>query len=390
MHCGEGWEMLKVAVGHSDDPDALGAIDEAIEQCQASIAGMTPQAGTIWMAVNFDHELILQHIQEVFPGIHMIGCTTDGEVSSVLAFQQDSIVLTLFYSDEIEIRAGVGRQVSQDPIAAAQQAVQQAQGNSPARLCIAVPESLTTSGIAILDSLKTALGQDFPIYGGLAAEEGLFQSTYQFYQSEVLQDALPILLFSGAALKFSHGVQSGYQPMSQPKRVTKVDRNILYEIDGKTAIESYRDYFGDLDPCPDHPFAVYDEAQQHFYLRGFSTFDASVGSITAFADIPENAIVRMATASREDILAASKDAILEALQSYPGMEPEVALLFPCDCRRKILGTRAPEEFELVQSCLPSPIPCSGFYTYGELAPLSQQHTTQLHQHTFVILLLGTK
>jgi hypothetical protein len=382
--------MLKVAVGHSDDPDSLSAIDEAIEHCQNSLAGMTPQAGILFSAIGFDHSLILQRIQAAFPGIELIGCTTDGEISSVLAFQQDSIVLTLFCSDEIQIRAGVGRNVSQDSIAAAREAMQQARTDVPARLCLTVPESLTTSGIAILNGLKTVFGQDFPIYGGLAGEEWKFQQTFQFYQTEVLRDAVPILLFSGSTLKFSHGVQSGFQPVSAAGRVTKVDRNILYEIDGQPALAFYREYFGDLTPSPEHPFAVFETETDHFYLRGFSSFDPVVGSITSFADIPEHAIVKMATASRDEILVSSKQAMLDAFQNYPGSEPEVALLFSCASRWKILGTRAREEFALVQDCLSPTLSTAGFYTYGELAPLGQQHETQLHQDTLVTLLLGTR
>ena len=39
--------MLKVAVGHSNDPDASAAIDEVIEQCVQSLAGQVPQAGIL-------------------------------------------------------------------------------------------------------------------------------------------------------------------------------------------------------------------------------------------------------------------------------------------------------------------------------------------------------
>jgi hypothetical protein len=109
--------MFKVAVGHSNDPDSLEAINETIEQCQQSLDGEIPQAGILFAAIDFEHSLILQRINETFPNIELIGGTTDGEVSSVLEFQQDSITLMLFCSDEIEIRASIGRNVSEDPYA---------------------------------------------------------------------------------------------------------------------------------------------------------------------------------------------------------------------------------------------------------------------------------
>ena len=50
--------MFKVAVGHSNDPDSLEAINETIEQCQQSLDGEIPQAGILFAAIDFEHSLI--------------------------------------------------------------------------------------------------------------------------------------------------------------------------------------------------------------------------------------------------------------------------------------------------------------------------------------------
>ncbi len=73
------------------------------------------QAGILLAALDFDHAEILRRIHQTFPGIQLIGGTTDGEISSVLEFQQDSVVLILFCSDEIKFNAAVGRHISSDP-----------------------------------------------------------------------------------------------------------------------------------------------------------------------------------------------------------------------------------------------------------------------------------
>ena len=79
--------MLQVVVGHSADPESQEAVEEIIEQCQESLTGIPPQAGILFAGMDFDYELILKEITNAFPGIELIGCTTDGEVSSVLGFQ---------------------------------------------------------------------------------------------------------------------------------------------------------------------------------------------------------------------------------------------------------------------------------------------------------------
>lgn len=168
--------MLKIAVGHSDGPDSLEAAHDVLEQCQTSLGGKKPQAGILFAAIDFDHQLILNCINEAFPDIELISGTTDGEVSSVLGFQQDSLTLMLFCSDEIEICAAVGRNVSQDPVAIAQQTIEASKLKlkTPPRLCIAILESLTTSASLVLQELKTAL-QEVPIFGGATADQTKMQ-----------------------------------------------------------------------------------------------------------------------------------------------------------------------------------------------------------------------
>lgn len=85
--------MFKTVVNHSNDPDSLSAIEEVIQQCISSLGADIPKAGILFSATDFEHSLILQQIHQVFPGIELIGGTTDGEISSVLEFQQDSITL---------------------------------------------------------------------------------------------------------------------------------------------------------------------------------------------------------------------------------------------------------------------------------------------------------
>ena len=79
--------MFRVVVGHSDDPDSENAIAEVLQECSRSLAGSLPQAGILFTAIDFDHVLILQRIQDAFPGIELIGGTANGEISSILEFQ---------------------------------------------------------------------------------------------------------------------------------------------------------------------------------------------------------------------------------------------------------------------------------------------------------------
>ncbi|MBU7585773.1 MAG: FIST C-terminal domain-containing protein [Nostoc sp. TH1S01] len=383
--------MLNVVVGHSNDPDSLAAITEVLEQCQDNLNGKLPQAGILFAAIDFDYALILQEIVQAFPGIELIGGTTDAEISSLLKFQQDSIALMLFCADEIEIYAGLGRNLSQNPILATKQAIEQAKSkiknHASSQLCLTFPESLTVDGVAIVEGLKLALGKDTPIFGGLTADQWKFEKTYQFFQTEILNDAVPVLIFSGNFL-FSQGVSSGWHPLGKKGKVTKVDKNILYEIDHKPSLDFYHHYLGGLPPSGEYPLAVFESETEEFYMRAPSVYNPETGSITFLGEIPTDVFVQIAQASRNDILDAAKISITNALNNYPGKQPDAALFFSCAARRLLLGTRTIEEYQIAQEFLTAEIPGCGFYTHGEISPLNGGGETRLHHETFVTLLIG--
>ncbi|MBD2338819.1 FIST C-terminal domain-containing protein [Calothrix sp. FACHB-156] len=388
--------MLKVVVGHSEDPDSQDAIAEVLEHCVGDLDGVIPQAGILFAAIDFDHALIVKEINQVFPELELIGCTTDGEASSVLGFQQDSLTLMLLYSDNVEIHAGVGYGAKDNPLEAAKQAVQQAteKSTNSAKLCITVPASYiedgsTTNGELILQGLKLALGAEMPILGGTAGDQFRFTKTYQFFRNEVLTDALPVLIFSGD-IKFSYGIGCGWEPIGRKSIVTKSQETILYEIEGITALAYYERYLGDRPPTAEHPLAVYEGDSDRYYMRVPNTYDVETGSINFLGNVPEQATVQVTDISRDDVIAASETSFKNALANYPGTQPEAVLIFSCCCRRWLLGTRAKEEYQLVKNALREEVPICGFYTYGEFAPLEPHGSSYYHQETFVTLLLGTK
>jgi hypothetical protein len=436
--------MLEVVVGHSHDPDTPLAIAEILADCQRQAPNQQPQAGILLAAIDFEFSVLLDHIFQAYPNLELIGGTTDGEMSSILGFEQDSVSLMLFYSDDVVIRAGLGEHLSQDVAGAVNQAIASIRDRRPVppaeraiahlsppdstppnstppdstppdsplpdpaeapppadpmdavKLCIALPESLnTSSAAAIIQTINQVLKRPFPLLGGLTADQWRFQQSYQFFGTSaehygVYSDALPLLAFAGNIL-CSYGVASGWVPIGQTGVITEVQGNVVYKIDDQSALQFYENYLGSLPPSSDYPLAVYDDEEQYYYMRAPSgQFDAETGSITFFGDVPAGAIVRLAEATRDRILLASQASMRQALNRYPDQEtPAAALFFSCASRRQLLGTRTQEEYKYVMSCLSKKIPTCGFYTNGEIAPLEQPGWAYFHNETFVTVLLGT-
>ncbi len=383
--------MFKVVVGHSNDPDSVEAVAEILEQCLESLAGEIPQAGILFAAFDFDHSLILKEIKQQFPDLELIGGTSSAEVSSRLGFQEDSLTLMLFCSDEIEITAGIGYEAFQNPRAAAKQAIEQAQSKSSQEMSLGLSfiDGLHLGSSKIVKAIEQELAGKIPVFGGVTADSLKFEQTYQFYQEEVCTDVITMLIFSGKLL-FSAGIGNGWNSLSKPKKVTKAENNILHEIDGKPALEFYQYYLNDSSPSLKYPLAVFEDNSDKFYLRVPNTHDSQLNSVQFFGDIPQGATVQIMETDAQGILNSSQTSIADALKNYPGNKPEAAIIFSCTTRSSVLGIAAEEEYKGISSYLDSDFPSIGFYTYGEIAPLQKDGAICLHNETAIALILGTK
>ena len=388
--------MLTVAVAHSIELDSQEAIEEVLEQCRKKLGDLQPQAGLLFTGIDHNFQLILNKITEVYPGIELIGCTTDGEMSSVNGFSDDSIVLTLFQSEEITFKAGVADKVSEDQLTPIKKAVDTAGSSLDQEpvLCITTPHPWNINHDAVINGLQQSLGDNLTIFGGVAGDQWRFQGTYQFYNNNVFTNAVPFLLIAGPLL-YSFGVESGWMPIGKKGKVTQAEKNVVYKIGDRSALDYYKYYLGedfeteDMLPISDYPLAVFEDDGESFYLRALGSFDKEKESITVGTNIPEGSTVQITHATRDKIIEAAKMSVKSAKTDYPGSKPSVVICFTCAARKQVLGTRVKEECQILKSNFPD-LPVAGFYTYGEIGPLHKGKPVRFHNETFLSLLLGTE
>lgn len=383
---------MKVVVEHSEDPDSESAIEELIDRARQELSGVTPNAAMLFAASGHEHETLVRGIREAFEGIELMGCTTDGEVSSKLAFQEDSVTAMFFASDKVEFASGMGTGLSQDTVAATRAAVREARAKLTGEpvFCFVAAESLTTSAVTMLDGLKRELGETFPIVGGVAGDGWAFKGTRQFAGDRVVEDAVAILLLAGDVV-FATGTASGWAPMGARATVTRSEGNRIYTIDGEPPLALYRHYLGPhAQVTPENPLAVFSRTGE-FVLRAPFHADED-GSITFVGDVPEGAEVSLTQASRGEILDASAVSIRQATSHFEGRngQPSAALFFACAARKQLLGTRTRMEYEFLELGLPAGTAICGFYTYGEIAPSNLGGESLFHNQTCVTLLLGER
>lgn len=385
---------MRSIVGHSDDIDTPQAVREVIEQCEARLDGEAPKAALLFASVEYDHAPALEAISKRWPGIALIGGTTDGEVSSAGGYHPDSVLLVLLVGDEIEACVGLGRHMSSDPERAVREATSVLAGRKPA-LCLTT-FAPTANSSDIVRRIEQVAGADCPILGGLTGDHREFTRMSEFCGSEALQDALPVLYLFGD-LKVSWGVSSGWFPIGEFRRITKSDGNIVHEIDGRPALEVFRHYWGEIrtDSLGEYPLATYPNGPDGPYaLRAALGCDEATGAIRFAGEAAEGAHVRLTEVLPAGLLSGTAASIERALASYPGASPSIVLLFSCAARRWVLGPQATRELEILSQSLAGQanelLSVAGFYCFGEIAPLNGGGVQNaFHNETCVTVVLGS-
>lgn len=363
--------MFHTAISVSDELDPIEATAAVIKECRKQMATIAAQVGiVVTSCMDADFYRMLGEIKAAFPDIKLIGCTTDGEISPNEGFSEDSVALLLFASDTIEFGVAVAEEISKSPEQSFSRAYQECCGQLSLKpSCgIVFPDGMTTAGIGLESVMRSVCGKEFPVFGGAAGDHNLFQKSYQFCDTRVLTDAVPVLLFGGP-IEVEALALSGWTPIGRFYSVSRLEKNRVYSIEGKSTRDFYRAHLGPQAPVVSHiPLAVYKGESENFFLRDSLNVDEEDGSVDFMGSFPIDARVRLTTVFREDVIHAA-DQVNRTVLSGCGSEPDLVFVFSCTPRRHILGSQTNKELRVLRE---SPdISFFGFYCYGEYSPITK-------------------
>ncbi len=384
--------MFQAIVGQSEDPLTAEAVREVIGQIRSELPeGMKPQAGIVFCSIDLDHAEILSRLHAEYPAMEVIGCTTDGEIASKKGFTDDSLVLMVFVSDTVEIRAGVGKNAASDGEGSGREAayvahsrLQRQSGHEKFAIILTDPFN---AGVSAVDKgIQGVLGEAFPVFGGAAAAHSKQRKTFQFCQSEIFTDSVAMLLFAGP-VAYSFGIKGGHSPLGAKEPVTQVTDNVLYRIGEQRAFDYFRRYVGEYDLFMNYCLAVFPAGDDRYYVRSAPASDPERGSVTLNGKVAEGSMVQIGMADKATLIESCQTSLRQAQDSFAGKNVVAALLFSCAGRKMSMGVQISKEAQEVQAHLPN-TPFAGFYCYGEFGPLQHGDPYLFHGTTFVTVLIG--
>jgi hypothetical protein len=335
----------------------------------------------------------LEAIAAAHPNSVVVGCSTAGEiVGTRLTDHSLSIAIVRFDRTDLALATADVRQ-SEDSYAAACSIARQL-ARPDLRGILVLSDGLNINGSELARGFRAALPSDVTVTGGLAGDGSRFARTWVLSRGRTGERFVVAVGFYGHHVQIGHGSQGGWDIFGPERLVTRAQNNVLYELDGKPALELYKRYLGDrASALPAaallFPLALRtSDTDQDPIVRTVLAVDEADQSMTFAGDLPEGSRARLMHANLDRLVQGASHAASGGART--ATENSLAIAISCVGRRLVLGERTEEEIEATLDALPAGSHQVGFYSYGELCPHNGASCCELHNQTMTITTISER
>ncbi|MCB0275800.1 MAG: FIST C-terminal domain-containing protein, partial [Calditrichaeota bacterium] len=193
--------------------------------------------------------------------------------------------------------------------------------------------------------------------------------------------------FYGNRLRVGYGSMGGWDPFGPERMITRSSGNVLYEVNGKSALALYKTYLGEhAEGLPGtgllFPLSIRRKNEENWLVRTILAADEETQSLTFAGDVPEGARARLMRANFDRLVDGAYSAA--EISNVEQQKSDFALLISCVGRRMVLNWRVEDEIEAVREVFGSDTALAGFYSYGEISPFERNAVCELHNQTMTI------
>ena len=392
-----------VGTSHHHNPNLAGR--EAAEHALENAGVDRPDFVFMFASIGYDQHSLVRAVRETTGGAPLSGCSAEGTIDGDNADESNfSVLVTAISSDELQWTNGLAKGLSADSRAVGQGVAQDLLPHLSADTIglFVFPDGLIDYLDDFFAGLEANLPSErfLPLWGGGAGNNlNLEESTYQYCDDEVVSNGIAYALLSGGA-QASWAISHGMVPIGGERKVTRSKGNVIYEIDGKPAVEVLEEYLPEHALIEDHDWMPYAislalifEApsyvkDEEYVVRGVPGVRMADGSISVQSEVTEGTSVWFSSRDKEKISTRFDRMAAQIKEQLGDEKPKFVFQFECATRGKMMF-REQEKQEILrrfrQSVDPD-VPWAGFYTIGEIGPV-EKHNDR-HLYTSVVLALG--
>lgn len=334
------------------------------------------------------HVFLLQNYSNAI----IIGCTTAGEIYDTNVLD-DSVVITFIKFKSATVHGCYIKIKEKSDSFSAGEYLSAKLKQENLKHIFVLSEGLNINGSELVKGLNSRLPKKISLSGGLASDGERFEKTYVMFNDVFDTDIVAAVGFYGENIAVKSGCHGGWEPFGPERLVTRAIENVVYEFDSRPALELFKNYLGsyakDL-PAAGllFPLSVKDKEVGTTAVRTILAVNEATNSLVFAGEIPEHSVVRLMKTNNEKLVAAAKTAIENSIYKNTSEQFEFALIVSCLGRKMVLKQQTEEEIEELKKSLKPDMVLSGFYAYGEIAPVKNTENAELQNQTLSVTLFS--
>lgn len=337
--------------------------------------------------VLLDDLLPYNKIKELYPKAHIVICSTSGQISNT-GLVESNIVVTAINFEKTAIKVSEIDIQNNSNVQELGNVIKKDFFSEDLKSILILSEGSFVNGTELINELIQQTKGTIPIFGGLAGDEYRFEKTIVGLNSDASQGKIVAVGFYGDAIHFGFSSKGGWSDFGPEREVTLSEKNVLYKIGDRFALDLYKEYLGKYaDELPGSslyfPLSMKENINAAPIVRTILSIDEENKSMTFAGNIPQGSFVRLMKGNLDKLIDASYNAALQIF-SEQCTKPELALLVSCVGRKIVLGNRIEEELEVIKEVFGEDTLVCGFYSYGEISPTLKNIACELHNQTMTI------
>jgi hypothetical protein len=330
---------------------------------------------------------LFQALQTRYPGARIAGCSTGGQIARADVSDSEFGVLALQFerSSFSLVEAGI---TSPDQSGAVGVQLGQALRRDDLKAVFVLSDGTRVNGSRLVAGLHASLGPDVSITGGLAGDGARFEQTLVMLDDHIAIGRVVAIGFYGASFRVGHGCRDGWSEFGPRRVMTKACDTVLFELDGKPALDLYKRYLGaEAAGLPAtgllYPMMLTDpDNPAHRVIRTVMAVDEEAQSLTFAGDMPEGWHAQLMRGHFDQLSDAAGEAAASAMACAQG--ETAAVLISCIGRRLVMGENTIDEIAAARAALGANVASAGFYSYGEISPHAVSGCCELHNQTMTV------
>lgn len=331
----------------------------------------------------------LETLRRTFPRSLLMGCSTAGEIHETRILDGSlSVAVARFSKTRLAYAQSPIERASDSRSAG--ESIGRALNRPGLRAVLLLSDGLHVNGTELVAGLNASLPESVVVTGGLAGDGDRFKRTWVLVAGDAQPCFITAVGFYGEHLRVSHGSKGGWDIFGPERLVTRSEGNVLYELDGRPALDLYKTYLGERAaglPATGLLFPLSlranDDLDEKRLVRTILAVDEATQSLTFAGDIPTGSRAQLMRANFDRLIDGAAQAAAMARAQGDERGPVLSVAISCVGRRLVLGERAEEETEATLEALPAGTSQVGFYSYGELSPFTTGRC-DLHNQTMTL------